>query len=157
MPTVLVIDDDPKFLSAMDQMLSTAGYRVLVALDGTDASALLEKKHTEIDLTIVDLALPDINGFELIGAISRRSNPIKVIATTGAYKDSHLEMAGTLGAHAALRKPAHGKPIPEREWLDTVKRLVGNAAHVERASAARMPGVTKIPKTELPNDRKTDE
>jgi CheY-like chemotaxis protein len=127
MATVLVVDDDPGFLNAAEQMLLAAGYRVLQAANGKQAFDLLEKKHGEIDLTIVDLALPDINGFELIGAISRRTNQIRVIATSSVFKDPYLEMAGTLGAHASIRKSPEGKPVPESKWIATVHQLIGSA------------------------------
>jgi CheY-like chemotaxis protein len=140
MSTLLVVDDDPKFLNAAEHMLTGAGYQVLRAIDGNQAVALLEKKHSEIDLVIVDLALPGINGFEIIGAISRRPNRVKIIATTSVYKDAHFEMAGALGAHAAIRKPPEGKPLPEREWLATVRRLIGEPAGDLRANAARPRG-----------------
>jgi len=136
MSTVLVVDDDPNFLASAEQLLAAAGYLVLRAADGKEAVELLEKKHKEIDLTIMDLSLPGINGFEIIGAISRRPNPIKIIATTGVYKDFHLEVAKTLGAHAIIRKPPEGHPLPEDEWLGTVRRLIGAAKHDNRASAA---------------------
>ena len=123
--TILVVDDDPKFLDAAEHMLTIAGYHVLGAADGNQAVDVLERRHSEIDLIIVDLALPGINGFELIGAISRRPNSIKIIATTSVYKECHFEMAETLGAHAAIRKPKEGRPLPEREWLATVRQLIG--------------------------------
>jgi len=128
MTTILVVDDDPGFMNAAEHMLVTAGYRVLRAATGKQAVEVLEKQHGEIDLTIVDLALPDINGFELIGAISRRTNQIRVIATSRVFKDPYLEMAGTLGAHASIRKSPEGKPLPESEWLATVHRLIGSAS-----------------------------
>src|SRR6202041_889923 len=49
MPTILVVDDDPKFLNAAEHMLTTAGYRVLRAADGNQAVDILEKKHSEMD------------------------------------------------------------------------------------------------------------
>src|ERR1700735_3082619 len=105
MPTILIVDDDPEFLNEAEQMLVTAGYRVWCAADGKQAVDFLEKKHGEIDLAVVDLALPDINGFELIGAISRRATAIRVLATTSIHKDTYLDMAGGLGPHAASRQP----------------------------------------------------
>jgi DNA-binding response OmpR family regulator len=138
MATVLVVDDDPKFLNAVEQMLVVAGYHVLRAIDGNQAVDLLEKKHSEIDLIILDLALPGINGFEIIGAVSRRPSSVKIIATTSVYKECHFEMAGTLGAHAAIRKPPEGKPLPEREWLAAVRRHLGARARDLPANAARV-------------------
>jgi CheY-like chemotaxis protein len=136
MPTILVVDDDPKFQFAAEQMLAGAGYHVLRASDGKEAEEILEKKHGEIDLAIMDLSLPGINGFEIIGAMSRRPNSVKIIATTCVYKDDLLTMAGTLGADAAIRKPPEGKPLPERDWLRVVDRLIGNRAPGQRVSAA---------------------
>jgi CheY-like chemotaxis protein len=141
MPTVLIVDDDPKFLNAAEQMLVTAGYRVWCAADGKQAVDILEKKHGEIDLTIVDLALPDTNGFELIGAITRRASAVRVIATTSIHKDAYLDMAGALGAHAAIRKPPKGALFPEGEWLGTVHRLIGDAVR-EKSGAAHACGTT---------------
>ena len=140
MTTVLIVDDDPVFLSALEALLVSAEYTVLTAITGGEAVDLLEKKHSEIALAIIDLALPDINGFEIIGALSRRPNPIKILATTGAFKDTHLEMAGSLGAHAAIRKPAPGRALVEREWLETVAQLVGKPNSERRANAASAHG-----------------
>ncbi len=128
MPTVLIVDDDPVFLGSAAELLSDAGYEVLRAHNGKEAIKTLEKKRNEVGLTIIDLNLPDINGFELIGALRRHNHAVKILATTGVYKDEHLEMAATLGADAALRKPGAGKPLPKREWLQTVERLIGGAA-----------------------------
>ena len=136
MSTVLVVDDDLQFLNALEHMLVAEGYRVLRAATGQQAIDVLEKKHNEIDLIIVDLALPDTNGFELIGAISRRTSPIRVIATSCVFKDPYLEMAGTLGAHAAIRKSPEGTPLPESQWLETVRRLIGSASTESTVSTA---------------------
>lgn len=128
MSTVLIIDDDPAFLDAMHQILAAPGYRVLRAMDGNEAVQLLEQHHALIDLAIIDLALPGLNGFEIIGAIARRPNSIKMIATTGLYKEAQLEVAGALGAHAVIRKPAAGSPLPVQEWLAVVRKLIGPPA-----------------------------
>jgi len=141
MSTVLIVDDDPQFMNAAEAMLSGAGYHVLRAVNGNQAVEVLEKKHQEIDLAIMDLSLPGINGFELIGAMARRPNSVKIIATTGVFKDDLLSMAGTLGAHAAIRKPAEGKPLPERDWLRVVARLIGESDKAARGSNARAHGV----------------
>ena len=135
MPTILVVDDDPKFIAAAERMLSDAGYQVLHAVDGREAVATLESRHDDINLAIVDLSLPGVNGFELIGAISRRPRAMKIIATTGLYADTFLEMTEALGAHAVIRKPAEGRPIPQGEWLATVRQLLEDQP-ASRANAA---------------------
>lgn len=137
MSTVLVIDDDPNFLNQAEHMLVSAGYHVLRAADGLQAAAILQKKSREIDLAIVDLSLPGMNGFEIIGAMARRPSPVKIIATTCVYKDNVLATAGALGAHAAIRKPPAGKPLPEGDWLRTVSRLLGGGEREKRGGSTR--------------------
>jgi len=126
MRTVLLVDDDPAFLTVTEEVLAGAGYRVLLAPDGNKAVRFLEQLRDEIDLAIIDLNLPGINGFELIGALSRRPNSVKVIATTGVYNNLQLESATVLGAHAAIRKPRTANALPRQEWLDAVQQLIGN-------------------------------
>lgn len=126
MQTVLVIDDDPLFARAAENMLVDAGYRALHAADGKDAVRLLDQMKGDIDLAIIDLALPNVNGFELIGAITRRPNSMKIIATSGVFNDLQLETATALGAHAAIRKPQIAKALPRGEWLGTIQKLIGD-------------------------------
>jgi CheY-like chemotaxis protein len=136
MNTILVVDDDPVFVAESEKMFSSAGYRVLRAADGNQAARLLEELHHKIDLAIVDLSLPGMNGFELIGAMARRPNKIKIIATSGVYRDAHLESATALGAHAVIRKPEVIRRMPRRQWLGTVRQLIGDP-QVEPPRTAR--------------------
>jgi CheY-like chemotaxis protein len=125
MRTILVIDDDPGFLKDTQSVFGAAGYRVLQAPDGILGARVLEEMRGSIDLAIVDLALPGINGFELIGALSRRSNTVKIIATSSVYKDLQLESATALGAHAALRKPSGTAYLARGQWLGAIQQLIG--------------------------------
>lgn len=125
MGTILVVDDDPAFVEQAQRMFGGAGYQVVQAADGIRATRLLEEMRGKIDLAIVDLALPGLNGFELIGALSRRPNSVKIIATSAVYKEPQLESATALGAHAALRKPASLKALNRQQWLGTVEQLIG--------------------------------
>jgi CheY-like chemotaxis protein len=140
MPTILVIDDDPTFQDQIQDLLSGAGYEMLRADDGAEGMKLLEKHHRAINLAIVDLSLPGVNGFEIIGAIARRPSAIRIIATTAIYNDAHLQAAGTLGAHAIIRKPAPGGRLLERDWLETVRNLAGPVSRETSAAASPKTG-----------------
>src|SRR5579872_1568107 len=117
MRTILVIDDDLVFLHETERLFGGAGYRVLHAADGIRAVRLMEEMRDQIDLAIIDLAVPGLNGFEIIGSLSRRPNSVKIIATSGVYKDIQLESTRALGAHAVIRKPERVKPLPRSPWL----------------------------------------
>ena len=124
--TILVIDDDAAFLINLNQVLSDGGYHVLEATNVGEGMAVLERLHTQIDLAFVDLVLPGGSGFEVINAISRRANPMKIVAITGLLKPNYLEVAQHMGAHAVLRKPEAGTPFPAAEWLRMIGRLLGD-------------------------------
>jgi CheY-like chemotaxis protein len=109
MRTILVIDDDPAS-SAKPKICLAAPVTVFCRLATAFAPPrLFEELRGSIDLAIIDLALPGLNGFELIGALSRRPNSVKIIATSGISKESQLECATAVGAHAVIRRPPNLK------------------------------------------------
>jgi CheY-like chemotaxis protein len=109
---VLVVDDDPAFLSDLSQVLTSAGYSVITARNGREAILALDRDQANIGAAIIDLALPEIGGFQIIGELTKvQKRPIPLVAITGAYSDIYLEVAGYLGAHVALRKPDPGQSL----------------------------------------------
>jgi two-component system, cell cycle sensor histidine kinase and response regulator CckA len=120
---ILVVDDDVRFVHSLSSVLNDAGYDCLFALDGEAAIRTLEGRHEEIDLLIVDLGLPKISGFEVIGAVTRRRTPtLKIIATSALFRDRYMEIARHIGAHETLRKPEAGAPL--EGWLTTIRQLL---------------------------------
>jgi CheY-like chemotaxis protein len=126
--TILVVDDDPRFIALMRDVVAERGYRVLGAADGFSGLSTVDRMRDEIDLVIVDLALPQLSGFEVIGAVARRPSAIKLLATTAVFQDSYLEVATSLGAHACKRKPGLGIEFPRGEWLQTIEDFLGAGA-----------------------------
>jgi two-component system response regulator AtoC len=118
--TVLVIDDDTTFLRNVCAALQAAGYVALQASDGLSAQRLMDRLQGAFDVAVIDLALPGISGFELIGLLRERAPRVKVIATTGLYRPPYLEIAQEIGAHLALPKP---------ESADTWVGVVQQAFH----------------------------
>jgi CheY-like chemotaxis protein len=127
MQTVLIVDDDPVFVRRLAAALTAANYRVLEATDGDEAMHVLEGHHREISLVVVDLVLPGTDGFQIIGAISRRPNMMKVIATTAVLKSAFLESCKYMGAHAVVRKSDPGQIFPADTWLETVGAVLSGA------------------------------
>jgi two-component system, chemotaxis family, sensor histidine kinase and response regulator PixL len=109
--TVLVVDDDPKFLVALTTLLERAGYAIIPAKDGREAESKLTDGHS-IDAAIVDLELPEIGGFQVISKLCKvGERVIPVVAVTGAYSDLYLEVAEYLGAQISIRKPPAGHSL----------------------------------------------
>ena len=114
MATILFIDDDDSVRRLTQVALERAGYRVLIAESGQHGLRLLE--HQEVDLILVDVFMPDMDGLEVIQLL-RKSRPLsKIIATSGGSGDgNYLDTAKYLGAQDTLLKP-----FSLQELLDTV-------------------------------------
>ncbi len=108
--TVLLVDDDPDFLSALSPLLKAAGYSVITAKDAKEVNSTLE--GYQVNAAIIDLDLPEIGGLQIIGQLTKlQQRPIRIMAITGAYSNVYLEVAEYLGAQAAVRKPKPGRPL----------------------------------------------
>ena len=68
--TVLIVDDDEEFCDGTAAVLADAGFSVRTATDGKNAMEILNRDHEIIDVAVVDLNLPEVSGFEVIGAIT---------------------------------------------------------------------------------------
>jgi len=119
--TVLVVDDDTKFLSFLARTLRRGGYSVLTASDGCEVPEVLE--HTHVDLLILDLQMPGMNGWEVIRSL--RSEPVhcmpKVVVVSGRSEDDTAAFVRRLGADAFLTKPCWGDQL-----LATVRHVLGS-------------------------------
>lgn len=100
---ILVMEDDPAISTALDMILTEAGYDVDVAGTGQGALDLFNQKS--FNLIIADLKLPDINGMEVIRQIKAKKPKMEVIVITGVGTQPIAEEALTLGAHEFLPKP----------------------------------------------------
>jgi len=100
-PSVLVVDDDPSILSVLTAELRMEGYVTFEAADGERALALLTHQP---DLILTDLAMPVMDGFELIARVRRQRNiPIVVLSVHGSEPDKVRAL--DLGADDYVVKP----------------------------------------------------
>ncbi len=100
---ILVMEDDPTISSALDMILTEAGYNVDVAETGEAALELFDQQRYH--LLIADLKLPGINGMEVIRQVKEKKPKTQVIVITGVGTQPIAEEALTLGAHDFLPKP----------------------------------------------------
>jgi DNA-binding response OmpR family regulator len=123
---ILLVEDDQGFLSELRRPLDEAGYEVFEARDGASALDAINRLRSGLALVVIDLALPVVSGFEVLGALTRRKVSVKTIVLTGVLKDLYLELARNMGADLALRKPAGGEPFSPCEWLNAVRTVLSN-------------------------------
>src|SRR2546426_4958309 len=83
-PTVLIVDDDEDFLSCLNRSLKRGGFSVLTASDGCDVPDILS--NSQVDVLILDLQMPGMNGWEVIRSLSGRSAGCVQVPETGRPK-----------------------------------------------------------------------
>jgi len=99
---VLVVDDEPEVTFALQAFFLGKGYEMLTALDGLQAMKLL-KQHS-IDLVLLDMKMPGVNGVEVLKFIHAETPNAKVIVVT-AYDVQFQEMVEQMGVDGFLIKP----------------------------------------------------
>jgi DNA-binding NtrC family response regulator len=102
----------------LQRTLTDAGFSIRIAADGSEALKILNEAHDSIDVAIIDLNLPEVSGFEVIGAITRRKTVMRVFVTTGIYHETYLEVAQHISAHIAIRKPENLADL--KDWISAI-------------------------------------
>ncbi len=100
---VLIVDDNPKYL---EDVLPYYGYEVACALDGEKAIEILNKDNT-IDLVLLDVMMPKLNGWETLKIIRRtpKTKDIPVIMVTAVNEDQKMISGLKTGADDYIIKP----------------------------------------------------
>ncbi len=99
---ILVVDDEPHLLKLVRSNLEAAHYKVITAMEGTSALAMLEKEGA--DLVILDIMMPGMDGFEVLQKI-REFSVVPVILLTAKDQEVDVVRGLKLGADDYIRKP----------------------------------------------------
>ncbi len=110
-PCIMVVDDEQVILKLLSRTLEPEGYDVVVAENGEAALKLLDKH--EPDLVILDIMMPGLDGFQVLGLIRQRSN-IPVIMLTARREVTAVRDALTVGADDYIIKPFHTRELLAR-------------------------------------------
>ncbi len=116
---ILIVDDEPSIIVPVQFLMEQNGYDVMVAFSGEEAMEIIAEK--KVDLILLDIMLPVIDGFEVCQRV--RENPqwhkIKIILLTALGSDANVEKGLALGADAYITKP-----FSNIEIVDKVKKLL---------------------------------
>jgi PAS domain S-box-containing protein len=120
---ILVVDDNCDAADTMASLLETFGYQTAVAYDGPGALEMLENQP--IDVALLDVGLPGINGLDLARTISTRRDAPVLIAVSGYGQDKDCEASLAAGFRLHMTKP-----------VDTDKLLaaIAQSLHMRRAA-----------------------
>jgi len=103
---ILIVDDEENIRKSLKMILEYEGYTIYEAGDGVEARQRLDE-HPEIDLVLLDIKLPDIDGLALLAEIKKRPLAPEVIMISGHGTIPMAVEATKLGAFDFLEKPLH--------------------------------------------------
>jgi CheY-like chemotaxis protein len=101
--TILVVDDDPSVRNLARLMLSELGYTVVTAADAPEALVAFDGAGHGIDLVLLDLVLPGMNGWQCLEQLRRRDPTVKVLVASGYGPEAPGGGATEIGGF--LKKP----------------------------------------------------
>jgi CheY-like chemotaxis protein len=115
---ILLVEDDPLVQDYSEQLLLSLGYKVVVASNGEEALALLDK-HPDLDLLFTDIVMPgSMNGRQLADEARRRRPDLKVLFTSG-YTENAIVHQGRLDPGVNLIS----KPYLRKQLADKLRAL----------------------------------
>jgi len=112
MRTVLIVEDEPAMLRGLEDNFKMKGYYVLTAVDGKQGleTALKEKP----DLILLDIMLPEVNGYEVCSHVRERGLDMPIIMLTAKDQESDIVLGLDLGADDYVSKPFSIKELMAR-------------------------------------------
>ncbi|MDR5171110.1 EAL domain-containing protein [Methylobacillus flagellatus] len=116
-PNVLIVDDNERLAQSLQQLLQLHGYNAEMCSSGEDALQLV--MDIKFDLMLLDLSMPDMNGFDVLTELATHTAPPPVIVISGTKTLNAAIEAMRLGAYDFLRKPYQ----PE-ELLHTIENAI---------------------------------
>lgn len=120
MLNILVVDDDRNTRMFMEAVLKTANYTVLLAKNGIEALTILESEH--VDLIVLDIMMPGMDGYELTKTLRESDNnvPILMVSAKQMPEDKHKGFIAGTDDYIT-------KPIDDEEMLYRIKALLRRA------------------------------
>ncbi len=115
LPQLLVVDDSEMNREILKEILGKE-YRILEACDGNEALEMLEQYGTEISLVLLDIIMPQMDGFEVLAYMNRDKwiEDIPVIMISSEGSESYIRRAYELGASDYISRPFDTKVVYQR-------------------------------------------
>lgn len=115
---VLVVDDEPSLRDICSEILTSGGYACSLCENGVDAVDFMKKEGDSVDLAIVDMMMPRMNGYDTFYELRKINPALKIILTSGFLHDKEFK--------DILKEPNTAfihKPFTEQKLLDEIKSL----------------------------------
>ncbi len=120
MINILVADDDKNTRLLMKAILEAEHYRVFTAVDGQQALQMLDREH--IDLVVLDIMMPNMDGYEFTATLRESSNTLPILMVSAKQLPEDKHRGFLVGTDDYITKP-----IDEEEMLLRIKALLRRA------------------------------
>lgn len=117
---IMVVDDDKNTRLFLKAVLEAENYTVLTAENGEDALALMDTNH--VDLVVLDIMMPKMNGYEFTQALRENNNDLPILMVSAKQLPSDKKHGFMVGTDDYMTKP-----IDEEEMLWRIKALMRRA------------------------------
>ncbi len=125
---VLVVDDEPEVAKSVAQLVATKGFRAAMTTSG--ASAIRQFDKHQFDLVLIDLAMPEMNGWQVLTELKKKEKPPVVVIMTGYVPQEGESILFDRKADGYLIKPI------ESSRLEAMLRALLFAQNLGRQSEA---------------------
>lgn len=102
---ILVVDDDDVMREMAGDMLEDAGYETLAAASGAEAIDLYQEHAGQIDLVLLDMIMPEMDGHACLKELRRLDSGVRVLISSGFIKDAAVDELLAGGALGFIHKP----------------------------------------------------
>jgi len=117
---ILVVDDDKNTRRLMQAVLQNDGYSVFTAENGEDALLVMDKEH--IDLVVLDIMMPKMDGYEFTDTLRKNNNNLPVLMVSAKQLPSDKKKGFLVGTDDYMTKP-----VDEEEMLLRIRALLRRA------------------------------
>ena len=120
---VLIVDDEPNIVTALEFLLERRGYEVRVATNGEEAVALVESFRP--DVMLLDVMMPKRSGYEVCQRVRERPDMqhVKIVMLSAKGREAEVSKGLSLGADLYITKP-----FSTQELVERIDALLGAAA-----------------------------
>jgi len=125
--TILAVDDENIIIRTITESLGSMGYHVISASDGSEAVKLFVENKSKIDLIILDLMMPAMNGYEAFKEIKAMDPNSKIILCTGYVADDSVQEMLNNGVKGLLKKPYRMEDLSRAVRLVLDEHAAGTA------------------------------
>jgi DNA-binding response OmpR family regulator len=111
--TILIVDDEPDIVNLTEKFLNLGKFNTITCSNGKEAMKVIEEKHEEIALILLDIMMPGKSGYSVLEEIKGNAQykDIIVILFTVKSFNEDIQKGKKLGADGYLTKPFSGKQL----------------------------------------------